>query len=90
MLINNIIILDKEYTFNEWKKIFSEKIFLARVVFKMLFWKDIKARAKDVTQSAAKNEQETIADIFKEIDEIREEIAHEHRRRKVLEKSIKG
>ena len=61
---------------------------LVRVIFKRLFRKDIEARAKEAEHFAAENEQETIADIFNRIEEIQEEIAHEHRRRKALEKSI--
>lgn len=56
-----------------------------RVIFKALFRKDIEARAKDEQHFGAENEQETIADIFRRIDEIQEEVAHEHRRRKALE-----
>lgn len=36
------------------------------------------------------NEQETIADIFRRMDEIKEELAHERRRRKALENAFKN
>ncbi len=61
---------------------------LVRVIFKALFRKDIEARAKEEQHFGAENEQETIADIFKRIDEIQKEVAHEHRRRKALEEGI--
>jgi hypothetical protein len=70
---------------------FSQLFFiqpLVRVIFKALFRKDIEARAKNEQNFAAENEQETIADIFRRMDEIQEEIAHEHRRRKVLEAEV--
>lgn len=60
-----------------------------RIIFKLLFKKDIEARAKEEQHFSAENEQETIADIFRKMDEIQEEIAHEHRRRKALENQIK-
>ena len=61
---------------------------LVRVIFKALFRKDIEARAKEPEHFGAVNEQEAIADIFRRIEEIQEEVAHEHRRRKVLEESV--
>lgn len=70
---------------------FSQLFFIqpaVRVIFKTLFRKDIEARAKEKQHFGAENEQEAIADIFKRIDEIQEEIAHEHRRRKALEADV--
>lgn len=61
-----------------------------RVIFKAIFHKDIEARAKDEERPIAENEQEAIADIFRRMDEIQEEIAHEHRRRKALEADVKN
>ena len=61
---------------------------LVRVIFKVLFRKDIEARKQESEHLGAENEQETIADIFRRIDEIQGEIAHEHRRRKALEESL--
>ncbi len=61
-----------------------------RVIFKAIFRKDIEARAKDEERPMAENEQEAIADIFRRMDEIQEEIAHEHRRRKALEADVKN
>ncbi len=59
-----------------------------RVIFKMLFRKDIESRKQESGHPGAENEQETIADIFRRMDEIQEEIAHEHRQRKVLEETV--
>ncbi len=61
-----------------------------RVIFKAIFRRDIEARAKDEERPIAENEQEAIADIFRRMDEIQEEIAHEHRRRKALEADVKN
>lgn len=71
---------------------FSQLFFIqpaVRIIFKMIFRKEIAARAKEKESFGAENEQEAIADIFKRIDEIQEEIAHEHRRRKELEADVK-
>ena len=66
-----------------------------RVIFKAVFAKDIKAREKEYNESKKEgnalnptDETEAIADIFRRIDEIQAELAHEHRRRKALEASI--
>ncbi len=59
-----------------------------RVIFKALFRKDIEARKQESGHPGAENEQETIADIFRRMDEIQEEVAHEHRRRKALEETV--
>lgn len=61
-----------------------------RVIFKTLFRKDIEARNKDSQATIPENEEETIADIFRRMDEIKEELAHERRRRKALESSIQN
>ncbi len=60
-----------------------------RTIFKALFRKDIEARNSAGSNTIPKNEEETIADIFRRMDEIKEELAHEHRRRKALEASIR-
>ena len=59
-----------------------------RVIFKALFRKDIESRNNDAKDTIPENEEETIADIFRRMDEIKEELAHERRRRKALEASI--
>ncbi len=59
-----------------------------RVIFKALFRKDIEKRAREEEHFGAESEQEAIADIFRRIEEIKEEVAHEHRRRKVLEAEV--
>lgn len=77
---------------------FSQLFFIqpaVRVIFKTVFAKDIKAREKEYNESKKDgealnpvDETEAIADIFRRIDEIHEEIAHEHRRRKALEEQV--
>lgn len=59
-----------------------------RVIFKAIFRKDIENRNKDEQPMNPENEQQVIANIFKRMDEIQEEVAHEHRRRKVLEENV--
>ncbi len=59
-----------------------------RVIFKTLFRKDISRRKQHEDNFQPENEQEVILDIFRRIDEIQEEIAHEHRRRKALEEDV--
>ncbi len=61
---------------------------LVRVIFKTIFRKDIEKREKENESAQPENEQEVIVSIFKRIDEIQEEIAHEHRRRKALEEDV--
>lgn len=61
-----------------------------RVIFKAIFRKDIEARKSDTEDTIPENEEETIADIFRRMDEIKEELAHERRRRKALEASIQN
>ena len=69
---------------------------VVRVIFKTVFAKDIKARKQEYNDSKIdgeginpSDETEVIADIFRRIDEIQEELDHEHRRRKALEASVK-
>lgn len=59
-----------------------------RKLFKFLFRKDI-AKHNNEEHFAPRNEQEVIADVFRRMDEIQEELAHERRRRKALEQEIK-
>ena len=59
-----------------------------RVLFKALFRKEIKKREQQEMDLQPENEQEVILDIFKRMDQIQEEIAHEHRRRKALEEDV--
>lgn len=65
---------------------FTQMFFIqpfVRVLFKTIFAKDIKARAGKEKQRPT-SEQEAIADIFRRIDEIQENLAHERRQRKRL------
>ncbi len=69
---------------------FSQLFFIqpaVRVIFKTLFRRDI-ARRDEEARSYPQNEQEAIVNIFERIDEIQEELAHEHRRRKALEQDV--
>ena len=59
-----------------------------RVLFKALFRKEIRKREQREGDLQPENEQEVILDIFKRMDEIQAEIAHEHRRRKALEEDV--
>ena len=57
---------------------------LVRVLFKMIFAKDIKARMAKEDSERAESEEDVIADIFKRIDVIQEGLEHERRQRKKL------
>ena len=59
-----------------------------RVIFKTLFQKELKNRMAEKTPAKPQNEQEAILEIFRQMDELQEEIAHEHRRRKALEQDV--
>lgn len=67
-----------------------------RVAFKLLFRKQIAARektqheAESAGEKAIKPEDETeaIADVWKRIDELQEELAHERRQRKKLQEKV--
>lgn len=62
---------------------------VVRVLFRTLFHRDIAQREQQKEERLLpENEQEVIFDIFRRIDEIQEEIAHEHRRRKALEEDV--
>ena len=70
---------------------FSQIFFIqpfVRWAFKKIFAKDIKARNEQTEPERPINEQEAIADIFRRMDEISERLAHERRRRKVLESKV--
>ena len=55
-----------------------------RWLFGKLFVKDIAARNSQELPERPQNEQEAIADIFRRMDEIQENLAHERRQRKNL------
>ena len=57
---------------------------LVRTLFKVIFAKDIKARAKETEVTRPKDETQVIADIFRRIDEIQSNLEHERRQRKKL------
>ena len=55
-----------------------------RTLFKAIFAKDIKARVHETSIERPKDETEAIADIFRRIDEIQNNLEHERRQRKRL------
>lgn len=55
-----------------------------RTLFKIIFAKDIRARANETNPERPKDETEAIADIFRRIDEIQSNLEHERRQRKKL------
>jgi hypothetical protein len=69
-----------------------------RVLFKALFAKQIKARKEKADEAEAKGENaerpvdetEAIADLWKRMEEISEELAHEHRQRKKLQQKVEN
>ena len=54
----------------------------------MIFAKDIAARSAEENSDRPQDEQEAIADIFRRMDEIQENLAHERRQRKKLAEKI--
>jgi hypothetical protein len=72
---------------------FSQIFFIqpiVRFLFGKLFAKDIKARENQQQAERPQNEEEAIADIFKRMDEIKKDLEHERRRRKLLEEKVQG
>ena len=61
---------------------------LVRFVFGKIFAKDIAARSAEENPGYPRDEQEAIADIFRRMDEIQENLAHERRQRKKLAEKI--
>lgn len=61
-----------------------------RTIFKFLFRKDIEKRKSENKHSfAPRNETEAVEAIYRRVDEIQQELAHERRRRKALEQELK-
>lgn len=78
---------------------FTQMFFIqpfVRVVFKLLFHRQIRARedaqhemeAKGETMIKPQDETEAIGDLWKRMDELQEELAHERRQRKKLQSRI--
>jgi hypothetical protein len=78
---------------------FSQLLFIqpcVRVLFRALFAKQIKARIDKAEEAESKgleadkprDETEAIADVWKRMDEISEQLAHERRQRKKLQKEL--
>ena len=73
--------------FNFLFAFFSQIFFIqpfVRWAFGKIFAKDIAARNSKELPERPQNEQEAIADIFRRMDEIQENLAHERRQRKKL------
>ena len=79
---------------------FSQMFFIqpfVRVIFKLLFHKQIEARTEAQNEAEAEgaktmkpvDETEAIADVWKRIGEIQEELAHERRQRKKIQEELK-
>ena len=72
---------------------FSDCQPFVRVIFKLLFHKQIEARTEAQHEAEAEgaktmkpvDETEAIADVWKRIGEIQEELAHERRQRKKIQ-----
>lgn len=80
---------------------FSQMFFIqpfVRVLFKLLFRREIKARQREQKEREAQgaphikpqDETEAIADLWKRMDELQEELAHERRQRKKLQDKYQG
>ena len=70
---------------------FSQIFFIqpfVRWAFRKLFAQDIAARNSQEMPERPQNEQEAIADIYKRMDVIQENLAHERRQRKKLAEQI--
>ena len=70
---------------------FSQIFFIQPLVrwgFGKIFAKDIAARSAEENSDRPQDEQEAIADIFRRMDEIQENLAHERRPRKKLAEKI--
>jgi hypothetical protein len=63
---------------------------LVRTVFGKIFAKDIKARNEKQEPDRPQSEEEAIADIFRRMEEIKQDLAHERRRRKALEQTVEN
>ncbi len=87
LLANWLKLMCFNFPFAYFTQLFFIQPFV-RVVFKTLFRKDIQARNTNEARLNPENEQEAIADIFRRMDEIKEELAHERRRRKALENVV--
>ena len=61
---------------------------IVRWVFGKLFAKDIAARNSQELPERPKNEKEAIADIYRRMGEIQENLAHERRQRKKLAEQV--
>ena len=87
LLANWLKLVCFNFPFAFFSQIFFIQPFV-RWAFRRLFAKDIAARNSQEEPERPRDEQEAIADIFKRMDEIQENLAHERRQRKKLEQKV--
>jgi hypothetical protein len=72
---------------------FSQIFFIqpiVRMIFAKLFAKDIEARGAQEEIENPQSEEEVLADLFKQMNQLKADLAHERRRRKVLEQIVEN
>jgi hypothetical protein len=72
---------------------FSQIFFIqpiVRIIFAKLFAKDIEARGAQEEIENPQSEEEVLADLFKQMNQLKADLAHERRRRKVLEQIVEN
>ena len=87
LLANSLKLICLNFPFAFFSQIFFIQPFV-RWAFGKLFAKDIAARNSTEMPERPQNEQEAIADIFRRMDEIQKDLAHERRQRKKLAEQI--
>lgn len=87
LLANALKLICFNFPFAFFSQIFFIQPFV-RWAFGKLFAKDIAARNSKEMPERPQNEQEAIADIFRRMDEIQKDLAHERRQRKKLAEQI--
>ena len=87
LLANSLKLICLNFPFAFFSQIFFIQPFV-RWTFGKLFAKDIAARNSKEMPERPQNEQEAIADIFRRMDEIQKDLAHERRQRKKLAEQI--
>ena len=96
LLANWLKLMCYNFPFAYFTQMFFIQPFV-RIAFKFLFRRQIKAREEaqhkaenEGSQIKPSDETEAIADVWKRIDELQEELAHERRQRKALQEKING
>ncbi|MDD6493006.1 MAG: hypothetical protein PUG54_12485 [Firmicutes bacterium] len=87
LLANWLKLICFNFPFAFFSQIFFIQPFV-RGAFRKIFAKDIAARNSQELPERPQNEQEAIADIYRRMDEIQENLAHERRQRKKLAEQI--